>query len=273
MGYMENIFDRIHLEPYEGWGFSFRRSQLFRYYKYIDILSKFNVSGKALEIGCSTGFFSRNYLYPIFNINLIATDISYVAIKKARRLAREINFCVACLPFIGFPENEFDLVTITEVLSYLDMENREKSIVELYRIVKRDGYILISVNLGQSPYFSIEEIRTLIEKKFKIVHEDGLYLKSYHKYIESPLWMILVLLGSTEQIRIMAEDSIPKKIVKKFINITIRQKVTFFTLSALLRIFIKFILYIMPIRCIDIVSRIISPKQQSVYIALAKNQN
>ncbi len=76
-------FNLVH-KSLDGWGFSFRRSQLFRFNKYKNILNTIKINGNILEIGCSTGFFSAKYLYPLFLKNLIACDISSVAIEKAK---------------------------------------------------------------------------------------------------------------------------------------------------------------------------------------------
>ena len=38
-----NTFDDIHDSALDGWGFSFRRSQLYRFKKYLDMLIKNNI--------------------------------------------------------------------------------------------------------------------------------------------------------------------------------------------------------------------------------------
>lgn len=49
---MNDRFDEIYDNALDGWGFSFRRSQIYRFQKYIDIFKKNNIKGKILEIGC-----------------------------------------------------------------------------------------------------------------------------------------------------------------------------------------------------------------------------
>lgn len=52
---MQN-FNDIYNNGLSGWGFSFRRSQIFRFKKYIEILKRYNIKGNLLEIGCGIGF-------------------------------------------------------------------------------------------------------------------------------------------------------------------------------------------------------------------------
>ena len=76
---MTITFDEIHESPFQGWGVSFRRSQLFRYKLYQNIIKRLNANGTVLEIGCSTGFFTAKYLYPLSKKRLVACDISDAA--------------------------------------------------------------------------------------------------------------------------------------------------------------------------------------------------
>lgn len=267
---MASVFDNIHDNNLDGWGFSFRRSQLFRFNKYFNLLKKYKINGEALEIGCSTGFFVNNYLKPIFKKNLIGVDISKFAIEKARKNYSDISFEVDSLPKTKFIDGQFNLVTAIELLYYLSEKERYESLDEIYRILKPEGYCIISVNIGSSPYYNIDEIRNQIKNKFVILEEDGLYIKTYYKLVEVKLWSILEYFSSKEKFNIKNTDSMTIVFVKKMINFLIKNKLAKFSYNLLIIGFIKAILYIMPIALINWMSRKISNNELSIYIALAK---
>jgi len=81
-------FEQIYSTCFDGWGFSFRRSQIFRYKKYIKLLSKATKGKKIekiLDIGCSTGFFTCEFLKKTFNqAHINAIDVSQIAISRAK---------------------------------------------------------------------------------------------------------------------------------------------------------------------------------------------
>ena len=43
---MNDRFDEIYNNALDGWGFSFRRSQIYIFQKYIDIFKKSNIKGR-----------------------------------------------------------------------------------------------------------------------------------------------------------------------------------------------------------------------------------
>lgn len=265
-----NAFDDIHDSALDGWGFSFRRSQLYRFKKYLDMLIKNNIKGKILEIACSTGFFTNLMSNSIKNIEIKAVDISQIAIDKAKKKYPNIDFSVQKLPDVNFEGESFDCVTAIEVLSYLDDEGRMQSIANIRNILKDDGYAIISVNIGEKPYFKLDEIRNLVSDKFEIIYEDGLYIKTYYKYIETPIWIILDMFSSYKKIIIKPVDGFLKRSSKNILNFTIKNKIVFYTIGFLIRKICIGALYFMPIYIIDKVSKFISKNEQDVYICLCK---
>ena len=97
---MNDRFDEIYDNALDGWGFSFRRSQIYRFQKYIDIFKKNNIKGKILEIGCGAGYFTNLMSKALKNIDITAIDISRIAIDKAKRRYSNIDFNVSRLPNI-----------------------------------------------------------------------------------------------------------------------------------------------------------------------------
>lgn len=269
---MNDRFDEIYDNALDGWGFSFRRSQIYRFQKYIDIFKKNNIKGKILEIGCGTGYFTNLMSKTLKNIDTTAIDISQVAIDKAKKRYPNINFDIGRLPNIEFEDEVFECITAIEILYYLDAKDQVESISQIYRAMKENGFFVVSVNIGGRPYFKLDEIRNLVSDKFEIIYEDGLYIKTYYKYIESPIWLILEMFSSYEKIMIKEADDSFKKRVKSMLNFTIKNKLVFHTLGFLIRKICICILYCMPISIIDQVSKFISKNEQSIYICLGQKR-
>jgi SAM-dependent methyltransferase len=265
-------FDLVH-KSLDGWGFSFRRSQLFRFNKYKNILNPIKINGKILEIGCSTGFFSNKYLSPIFSKCLIACDISSVAIEKAKSRYPYINFKVASLPELDIEAQQFGLITAIELLYYLDVSEQRKSIEKIHKLLEPKGYLLVSVNIGDKSYFSVDEIEELIKHRFEIVQTDSLYIKTYYKVVETRIWGLLTLVSDTTQFVIKQTDSKVRKMGKTIINKVFRHKLAYYTYGKIIAWMCKGLLYIMPIALINAVSKWINQeKERSVYIILAQKK-
>lgn len=269
---MNKNFNEIYDSALDGWGFSFRRSQIYRFQKYIDIFKKNNIKGKILEIGCGTGYFTNLMSKTLKNIDTTAIDISQVAIDKAKKRYPNINFDIGRLPNIEFEDEVFECITAIEILYYLDAKDQVESISQIYRAMKENGFFVVSVNIGEKPYFKLDEIRNLVSDKFEIIYEDGLYIKTYYKCIESPIWLILEMFSSCEKIKIKEADSFFKKCVKSMLNFSIKNKLVFYTLGFLIRKICIAILYCMPISIIDKISKFISKNEQSIYICLGQKR-
>jgi ubiquinone/menaquinone biosynthesis C-methylase UbiE len=96
-----------------------------------------------LDIGCSTGILTQK-LYNLKIKNLTGIDISETAINKASDF-KPIKFEIGSLPSLKYNDDSFDLVVCSDVLWYFDKVNIEKSLIEIKRILKEDGYILIVI--------------------------------------------------------------------------------------------------------------------------------
>lgn len=268
---MLNKFDQIHDSVFEAWGFSFRRSQLFRFKKYCDILDKLNINGGVLEIGCSIGFFTSKDLYPPYKDRLKACDISPVAVNKAKIRYPYIDFEVSSLPETGYEDNQFELVTVLEVLSYLSEDERIRSIGELHRITQDNGYILVSVKIDNKPYFTVEEIESLVTRRFRITRTVSTYIKSYFETVETSIWLVLTLVSDPRKYELKDVDSAAKRILKLLINALLKNKVAYYSYGRMIQYFCKGLLYFTPIGLIDLVSRKSNQqKERNRHIILAQ---
>lgn len=179
----KDYFDKLYNNSEEPWGFSFRVAQQYRYNAYLQTLKQFSDNDKyssVLDIGCSQGQFTA-MLQGIAS-NISAIDISEMAIQRAKEKyddCKKIRFEVGSLPSLKYGNEQFDLVLALEVLYYLEKEERIKALKEIKRVMKKDGFLLISVNIGKVPYFKIDEFYNLINDFFQIRTVEYCYTRIY----------------------------------------------------------------------------------------------
>lgn len=195
----KEYFDELYTTSKEPWGFSYRASQQYRYDLCLQILKQFsNKYDSVLDIGCSQGQFS--VLLKEVAYRITAIDIAEVAIQRAQKNygnIDQLNFEIGGLPSLKYTDASFDLVLALEVLSYLEKEEQINALKEIKRLIRDDGFFLISVALGKEPYFSQNEIECLINKEFSILQKKLLYNK-LHLSIESKIMLcqgMLLMLG------------------------------------------------------------------------------
>lgn len=97
----------------------------------------------ALEIGCSIGVLTQ--LLAQRCDHLLATDISDKALELAQMRCEKIeNVTFKKLNFqYELPEDQFDLIMISEVAYYLSPQDWEEAIVTLHHRLKKGGNIVL----------------------------------------------------------------------------------------------------------------------------------
>jgi demethylmenaquinone methyltransferase/2-methoxy-6-polyprenyl-1,4-benzoquinol methylase/phosphoethanolamine N-methyltransferase len=98
---------------------------------------------KVLDVGCGTGTLalaldSRVATGEIHGIDASPAMIE-VARKKATQSGATIDFQVALIEAIPFPEATFDLVTSSLMLHHLPDDLKRRGLAEIRRVVKSDG--------------------------------------------------------------------------------------------------------------------------------------
>jgi len=99
---------------------------------------------------------------------VIATDISSKALQLASSLAKKMNvddkitFIQADAEYLPFADNSFDGVLISAAFHHL--ENSEKGLAEMKRVVKGGGYIILGVEPNSWPYQTIYKLLTPLKK-------------------------------------------------------------------------------------------------------------
>jgi ubiquinone/menaquinone biosynthesis C-methylase UbiE len=132
-----------------------------------------------VDIGCGTGVLTDLLVQQQHIETAVGIDFVNGAIDYAKKSFPKIDFRIGALPFIELPDEKFDFVVASEVLYYLNISDRRKTLCEISRILRPEGFLLFSSRLGKN-YFSVESAEKLIEENFSIAKRWFLYSKLYH---------------------------------------------------------------------------------------------
>jgi len=105
-----------------------------------------------LDVGCASGWFLHELSKKIPSAKFYGVDIYKEGIDYAKKEYPNINFYVSNAEKLRFEDSKFDLIINTEVIEHL--ENPEKAINEMKRVLKKNGRLIIEVDSG-SLLFSI----------------------------------------------------------------------------------------------------------------------
>lgn len=133
--------------------------------------------GRLLDIGCGN---CRN-LIQLKNLELYAIDFSSIMLKQAEKFCKKNNLKVnlkkSDMKKIPFNDNFFDYCLCLASLHHANKEDANKTLKEIYRILKKDGQCLISV-WNKYPRFIFRKKETFISWKKK----DKIYQRYYYLY-------------------------------------------------------------------------------------------
>ena len=117
---------------------------------------------KILDVGCGDGKLSLKVLNRTKARELIGVDIDEKEISKAKKIKDlRLSFLVADSSSLPFDNEEFDAIFCN--IAFQQFENKEKSLREMYRVLKNKGEIIINF---------IEEKSDILEETIKILKKD-----------------------------------------------------------------------------------------------------
>lgn len=108
-----------------------------------------NLNVKLLDIGVGYGFLEKKLENS--QVSTYGVDISPKAIFRARELFKGF-FVIASVRAIPFKNNFFDIVCLPEVLEHLYDVESTGAIKEIWRVLKSDGELIVSVPLYDKVY-------------------------------------------------------------------------------------------------------------------------
>ncbi len=127
---------------------------------------------KVLDAGCGTGSLAIQLKkeYPQIELYAIDIDSSILqrAIKKSKKERIDISFKRVSIQDTEFLNNSFDIIYSSLVFHHLNTEDKQKSINELHRILKKTGKLVIS-DFGKQ-----KGVLQSIVSWFSVLLEEGL---------------------------------------------------------------------------------------------------
>ena len=135
-----------------------------RWKRRVDMLSSVIKEGdEVLELGCGTGYFTKELLK--LNARITAIDISPELIEEARRTiqAENVYFKIQNAYQTEFLDNNFDAVVGSSVLHHLDLG---KAVREIHRILKPGGLIAFTEPNMMNPQIALQKNIPWLKRKF-----------------------------------------------------------------------------------------------------------
>lgn len=154
-----------------------QKMRRLRYRRAFNLISNLKLE-KALDVGCATGIFASMLRWDGISRDVSGIDVSESAILSAQMLSPAIHFEVGNLTRIPFPESAFNLVSCLDVIYYLDDAGRKKAVGEIARVLKPEGWLLISTSWPRmtktrtgTSYIKPRELLELLGDRFTFVRE------------------------------------------------------------------------------------------------------
>ena len=130
--------------------------------QYVDKVEKWLVfsmmkmkSGKALDLGCGTGNYTLELKKRGFDV--IGLDASEGMLKIAR--SKGLNCIKGDAYSLPFPDESFDLVLSVTMFEFI--HEPEKVLVEIHRVLKPGGEVVIGTMNGRSAWFLFKRLKSL----------------------------------------------------------------------------------------------------------------
>jgi len=98
-------------------------------------------SNKILDIGCGTGSF-------LFRIQdkkkCVGIDLEEIALRIAKKYCPTSTFLKGSVLKLPFKNDEFDVVTLWEVIEHIPKGTEMKAFSEIFRVLKKNGLLVLS---------------------------------------------------------------------------------------------------------------------------------
>jgi len=102
------------------------------------------------DAGCGCGAYCAKLLGNGFSV--AGFDVSEAAIEIAKRIAAPAELKTADIRATGYPEDRFDAVVSRDVLDHMTKDDARRGLLELYRIVKPGGIVVITLDHTDEEY-------------------------------------------------------------------------------------------------------------------------
>ena len=119
-------------------------------------------SDKVLEIGCGTGYFTKEIVKTGAFVTAIDISPELLAIAKSEIQEKNADFVIENAYEMSFEANSFDSVLGSSVLHHLEIE---KAVSEMYRVLKQGGTFYFTEPNMMNPQIALQKNIPALKKK------------------------------------------------------------------------------------------------------------
>ncbi|MEW6295737.1 MAG: class I SAM-dependent methyltransferase [Candidatus Diapherotrites archaeon] len=179
LGISGDYYEKAHNSMHKSQRFFYKTREKFL----IDLMPKKKIEN-VLEIGFGSGIIikklaAKNYYKSIFGMDLSFEAAKYL--KKSTNIKyTKVKVLVGDLDNIPFKKGAFDLVILSHVLEHI--HNPSKALIECKKILKEDGYLLISFPNNMSLWPLAEAVfdKTLAPKDYSLKEQHIQQLNNFN---------------------------------------------------------------------------------------------
>jgi SAM-dependent methyltransferase len=126
-----------------------------RWERRVKMLTKYiNPDDNVLEIGCGTGYFSKELTKTNASITSIDISPNLLEIAKKEVIDKNIKFKIENAYSLSFSDESFDIIVGSSVLHHLDID---KALSEFYRVVKKGKTICFTEPNMLNPQIALQK--------------------------------------------------------------------------------------------------------------------
>ncbi|MFB6099873.1 MAG: class I SAM-dependent methyltransferase [Candidatus Nanohalobium sp.] len=120
-----------------------------------NFLQKLDVGSKVLDAGCGAEVDTSYIASEGFEV--IGVDLSDEMLRVAQENFGDLDFRKQDLRNLDFPENSFDGIVASFSLIYLEKSDVPKALEDFREMIKDDGLLFISVQIGESRELLVDD--------------------------------------------------------------------------------------------------------------------
>ena len=135
--------------------------------KTVGVMFELSDNPRILDYGCGWGRLTRLFATVSDDENVYGVDVDNRLISSAKQFAESLTFNeIQSMGTLPFGDDDFDLIFANSVFSHLSEKSAISTLLELVRVLKPNGKIIISVlELNEmKKFYSNEKSREWIEK-------------------------------------------------------------------------------------------------------------
>jgi 2-polyprenyl-3-methyl-5-hydroxy-6-metoxy-1,4-benzoquinol methylase len=118
------------------------------------LMSDLRPDMKVLEIGCGSGFFTRELANSRASVTAIDISPDLLDLAKSNLTNSNVTFIVENAYDMSFEDNSFDAVVGISVLHHLDID---KGLSEIFRVLKPGGFMLFTEPNMMNPQIALQK--------------------------------------------------------------------------------------------------------------------